>query len=150
VKYDNEMKVEFLSKSCNESLARVIAAAFVAQLDPTVEELAEVKTAVSEAVTNAIIHGYEDQIGIITMECKLTGDTVIISVTDKGKGIHDIKQAMEPLFTTKPHLERSGLGFTVMQAFMDELDVQSEYGKGTCVTMKKKIKSISRMEAPQE
>ena len=126
-KFDNEIKVEFISKSCNEALARVIAAAFVSQLDPTVEEIADVRTAVSEAVTNAIIHGYEDSIGIITMECKLKDDTVIISVTDNGKGIYDIKQAMEPLFTTKPQLERSGLGFTVMQSFMDEVDVQSEW-----------------------
>lgn len=143
MKFDNEIKVEFISKSCNEALARVIAAAFVSQLDPTVEEIADVRTAVSEAVTNAIIHGYEDSIGIITMECKLKDDTVIISVTDNGKGIYDIKQAMEPLFTTKPQLERSGLGFTVMQSFMDEVDVQSEYGKGTCVTMKKKFTSLS-------
>lgn len=140
--YDNEMVVKFISKSSNEGLARVIAAAFVSQLDPTIEELADVRTAVSEAVTNAIIHGYEGTIGYITMECKLIKDTVIISVSDNGKGIEDVKLAMQPLYTSKPELERSGMGFTVMQSFMDEVSVESEKDKGTCVTMKKKFTSL--------
>lgn len=133
----NEMKLEFLSKSSNESFARVVAAAFVSQLDPTVEELSDVKTAVSEAVTNAIIHGYENEIGIIKMICKLYPDSVIISVIDEGKGIEDIELARQPLYTSKPELERSGMGFTVMESFMDKVEVISQPGKGTTVTMYK-------------
>lgn len=138
--YDNIMKVEFLSKSTNEGFARVAVASFVSQLDPTVEELSEIKTAISEAVTNSIVHAYEDELGMITISAQLKDDTVIIQVKDKGRGIENVAQAKEPLFTTKPDLERSGMGFTIMENFMDKLTVKSEPGKGTTVTMSKRIK----------
>ncbi len=138
--YDNVMKMEFLSKSTNEGFARVAVASFVSQLDPTIEELSEIKTAVSEAVTNSIVHAYEDEIGMITVSAQIKDDTVIIQVKDKGRGIENINKAKEPLFTTKPDLERSGMGFTIMENFMDKLTVKSEVGKGTTVTMSKKIK----------
>lgn len=135
----NEMKMEFQASSSNEGFARVAVGAFVAGLNPTVDELADIKTAVSEAVTNCIIHGYEQKEGKIWIQCKTEGNCVEISVTDTGKGIRDIEQAREPLFTTKPELERSGMGFAFMEAFMDELGVVSKPGAGTCVTMKKTI-----------
>ena len=137
---DNSMKLEFLSKSTNEGFARVAVASFVSQLDPTVEELSEIKTAVSEAVTNAIVHGYEDRLGVVTISVSIKGDMVTIQIKDKGKGIEDIERAKEPLFTSKPDLERSGMGFTVMESFMDRLVVKSIVGKGTTVTMAKRIK----------
>jgi len=136
----NEMKLEFVSKSSNEAFARVVAAAFVSQLDPTLEELADVKTAVSEAVTNAIIHGYENQHGIIKMECKLYEKSVEIKISDEGKGIEDIEQAMQPLYTSKPDMERSGMGFTVMESFMDKVEVNSRPGEGTTVILYKNFK----------
>ncbi len=139
----NEVKVEFPSKSANEAFARIVAAAFVSQLDPTLEELADVKTAVSEAVTNAIIHGYENRPGIVTMICRLYADAVEIKVIDKGKGIEDIELARQPLYTSRPEMERSGMGFTVMESFMDRVDVVSEPGKGTEVTLFKKFKSVN-------
>ncbi len=142
MKIDNEMKLEFLSKSQNESFARSVVAAFAAQLDPTIEELSEIKTSVSEAVTNCIIHGYENKHGYITIICKIIGDTVEIKITDKGKGIEDIKLAKQPLYTSKPELERSGMGFTVMETFMNELEIFSEIGKGTTVVMRKTIKNL--------
>ena len=138
--YDNVMKVEFLSKSNNEGFARVAVASFVSQLDPTIEELSEIKTAVSEAVTNSIVHAYEDEFGMITISAQIKGDTVTIQVKDKGKGIENVDKAKEPLFTTKVDLERSGMGFTIMENFMDKLTVKSELGKGTTVTMSKRIK----------
>lgn len=138
--YDNFMKVEFLSKSTNEGFARVAVAAFISQLDPTVEELSEIKTAVSEAVTNSIVHAYEDSEGIITVSAQIKDDSVTIQIKDEGKGISDIDKAKEPLFTTKPDLDRSGMGFTIMESFMDSLVVNSEVGKGTTVTMSKKVK----------
>lgn len=138
----NEMKLEFISKSSNESFARIVAAAFVSQLDPTVEELTDVKTAVSEAVTNSIIHGYENKIGYVIMQCKLYKDSVEIKISDDGKGIENIELARQPLYTSKPELERSGMGFTVMESFMDRIDVCSEPGKGTTVTMFKVFKSL--------
>lgn len=138
----NEMKLEFLSKSNNEAFARVVAAAFVSQLDPTVEELADIKTAVSEAVTNAIIHGYEGRTGYVRMNCKLYEDAVEISVEDDGKGIEDIALARQPLYTSRPDMERSGMGFTVMESFMDRVDVISSPGNGTTVTMYKTFKSV--------
>lgn len=138
----NEIKVEFPSKSTNEAFARIVAAAFVSQLDPTLEELADVKTAVSEAVTNAIIHGYENKPGQVTMVCKLYKDAVEIKVIDEGRGIDDIALARQPLYTSKPEMERSGMGFTVMESFMDSIEVQSEPGKGTAVTLFKKFKSL--------
>lgn len=138
--YDNEMKIEFLSKSNNEAFARISVAAFIAQLDPTIEELADIKTAVSEAVTNCIIHGYENRIGIVKIYGQLTEDEIIVQITDNGKGIENIEIAKEPLYTTKPNLERSGMGFTIMESFMDSVDIESIVGLGTKVTMRKKIK----------
>ena len=139
-KFENEMKLEFISKSSNEAFARVAVAAFAAQLDPTIEELADIKTAVSEAVTNSIIHGYEDKQGIIKIVCKLKENEIIIEISDTGKGIEDIEAAKEPLYTTKPNLERSGMGFTIMESFMDSMEIESIIGLGTKVTMSKKIK----------
>lgn len=136
----NEMQLDFVSKSENESFARVVVAAFASQLDPTLDELADIKTAVSEAVTNSIIHGYEDTTGIIRINSKLYDDRIVISVQDWGKGIEDIELARQPLWTSKPELERSGMGFTIMENFMDELMVESTPGKGTVVTMVKNIK----------
>ena len=143
-KCENEMKLEFISKSSNEAFARVAVAAFAAQLDPTIEELADIKTAVSEAVTNSIIHGYEDKQGIIKIVCKLKENEIIIEISDTGKGIEDIEAAKEPLYTTKPNLERSGMGFTIMESFMDELKVESVLGLGTKVTMSKVIKETQK------
>jgi stage II sporulation protein AB (anti-sigma F factor) len=133
----NWMKIEFDSRSANEAFARVVAAAFAAQLDPTLEELADLKTAVSEAVTNAILHGYAQKAGIIYMECILYPDSIEVTIEDHGVGIEDIDKARIPAYTSKPELERSGMGFTIMQTFMDSLDIQSSVGEGTKVTMKK-------------
>ena len=135
----NKMKLEFLSKSSNEAFARVAVAAFAAQLDPTVEEIAEIKTAVSEAVTNAIIHGYGGGNGIVYIECTFDDYKFTIVVRDIGMGIENIEQAREPLFTTNPDGERSGMGFTVMETFMDSVDVVSKRGEGTTVIMIKNI-----------
>ena len=141
---DNKISIELMSKSENEGFARVAVAAFVSQLDPTVEELTDVKTAVSEAVTNSIIHGYENKKeGIIKIEASISENEITIIIEDYGKGINNIEQAMEPLYTSKPELERSGMGFTVMETFMDNLEVFSEYGKGTKVIMKKKFNTVS-------
>jgi len=136
----NEMQLDFVSKSENESFARVVVAAFASQLDPTLDELADIKTAVSEAVTNSIIHGYEDTTGIIRISSKLYEDRVVITVQDWGKGIENVELARQPLWTSKPELERSGMGFTIMENFMDDLKVESTPGKGTVVTMVKNIK----------
>ncbi len=138
--FNNEMKLEFISKSSNESFARIAVAAFASQLDPTIEELADIKTAVSEAVTNCIIHGYEKKQGIVKISAKLKENEIKIEISDKGKGIENIEEAKEPLYTTKPNLERSGMGFTIMESFMDEMEVQSILGLGTKVTMTKIIK----------
>ena len=146
---NNEMKLEFQSKSSNESFARIAVAAFVTQLDPSLEEIADIKTAVSEAVTNSIIHGYEEKDGIVKIECKLFVNSIEIEISDGGKGIENIEKAREPLYTSKSELERSGMGFTIMESFMDEVKVESVLGIGTKVTMKKKIKSISELEAKQ-
>lgn len=139
-KYENEMKLEFLSKSSNEAFARISVAAFAAQLDPTIEEIADIKTAVSEAVTNCIIHGYEDCIGIIKINCYIEENSIIIVISDSGKGIENVKEAKEPLYTSKPDLERSGMGFTIMDSFMDKLEIESIIGIGTKITMRKAIK----------
>lgn len=139
----NSMRLEFPSKSQNESFARVVVASFAAQLDPTIEELSDVKTAVSEAVTNAIIHGYEDRIGTVIIECKIENNKIEIIVEDNGIGIEDINKAIEPFYTSKPELERSGMGFTVMETFMDELKVESKKGIGTKVVIKKKFSVVS-------
>lgn len=135
----NSVTLRFSAKSTNESFARISAAAFVSYLDPTIETISDIKTSVSEAVTNSIIHGYEGKKGIICMSLSINNDVLTIRICDKGKGIKDIKEAMTPLFTSKPDLERSGMGFTVMENFMDTLDVKSAPGKGTSVTMTKRI-----------
>ena len=137
--YENEMKLEFLSKSENESFARIAVAAFAMQLDPTIEEISDIKTAVSEAVTNSIIHGYENKEGIVKINCKLFANSIQIEIIDNGKGIEDINKAREALYTSKPELERSGMGFTIMESFMDELNVESVLDLGTKVTMKRVI-----------
>lgn len=135
----NEMTLIFDSRPVNEGLARVAAASFFTQLNPTLEEVADVKTAVSEAVTNCIIHGYEGKVHKIRMDLRLRGRELSVDITDHGIGIADVKKAMEPLYTTKPEKERSGMGFTFMEAFMDEVAVESIVGKGTVVHMKKTI-----------
>jgi len=137
--YNDQMVVEFDSASKNESFARIVVAAFATRLDPTLEEIADIKTAVSEAVTNSVIHGYENGDGKIRIETVIVEDTVTIVVQDYGIGIDDISKAMEPMYTTKPELERSGMGFAFMEAFMDELFVESEVGVGTKITMRKVI-----------
>lgn len=142
--FENEMKLEFISKSSNEAFARITVAAFVAQLDPTIEELADIKTAVSEAVTNSIIHGYENKKGIIKINAKIKDNEFILQISDNGKGIENVEIAKEPLYTTKPNLERSGMGFTIMESFMDTLKVESIIGLGTKVTMSKKIKEHNK------
>ncbi len=139
---NNEMKVEFIGKSSNESFARVVVAAFVSQLDPTIEEISDIKTAVSEAVTNAIIHGYESNIGKVYISCRIFDDTVEIEVSDNGKGIKDVLLARQPLYTSQPEMERSGMGFTVMETFMDSIEVESIEGAGTRVKMTKKFNNI--------
>lgn len=136
----NEMTIVFESRPVNESLARVAVAAFSTQLNPTLEEVADLKTAVSEAVTNCIIHGYEGQIYKIWLTCRLKGQELFVDVKDEGVGIPDVKKAMEPLYTTKPEKDRSGMGFTFMEAFMDEISVESKVGEGTVVHMKKAIR----------
>ena len=145
--YDNEMKLEFVSKSSNEAFARITVAAFASQLDPTIEELADIKTAVSEAVTKCIIHGYEGTSGIVKVECKLKDNCIEIEISDNGKGISDIELARKPLYTTKANLERSGMGFTIMESFMDDFKVESIEGMGTKVTMKKYIKVPEKEES---
>lgn len=136
----NEMKLEFMSKSANESFARISVAAFASQLDPTIEEIADIKTAVSEAVTNSIIHAYLDKEGIIKVRAVLYENEIEIEVSDNGVGIENVDEAREPLFTTKSNLERSGMGFTIMENFMDKLKVESIVGLGTKISMSKKIK----------
>ena len=145
-KYENKMQLEILSKSNNEAFARITVAAFAAQLDPTIEEISDIKTAVSEAVTNSIIHGYENKEGIIKIDAYLFENAIRIEISDQGKGIEDIDIAREPLYTTKPDLERSGMGFTIMDSFMDELKIESVVGMGTKVTMEKRIKVKSEKE----
>lgn len=139
MKNTNEMEIIFDSRSINEGFARVAVSSFMTQLNPTLEEVSDVKTAVSEAVTNAIIHGYEEKVHKIRISCRLEGKSIWIEVEDKGKGILDVEKAMEPMFTTKPELERSGMGFAFMEAFMDDLEVISKVGEGTTVKMKKEI-----------
>ena len=162
----NEMEISFDAISRNESFARVAVAAFVSHLNPTLEELADVKTAVSEAVTNAIIHGYENLYGYgrhgeqppgacpvhpgkVRLKCILEGDVLHIEVEDEGKGIDNLEQAMEPLFTTRPELDRSGMGFAFMEAFMDDLEVDSEPGRGTVVRMIKKMGSTAWIDSEE-
>lgn len=146
MKIINEMQLEFLAKSQNESFARVVVAAFASQLDPTLDELADIKTAVSEAVTNCIIHGYDGGTGEVRIKARLYSNMIEIVISDWGKGIEDIQKARQPLWTSKPELERSGMGFTIMENFMDELQINSKPGKGTVITMKKKINSNNIVE----
>lgn len=140
----NFMSVQFAALSENESFARVVVAAFVSRLDPTLDELNDLKTVVSEAVTNCIIHGYDsDPSGIVYISATIDGETVHLVIEDKGKGIDDLELAQQPLYTSKPELERSGMGFTIMENFMDEFEVTSEPGRGTSIRMKKTIVSKS-------
>ena len=143
--FENEMKLEFISKASNEAFARITVAAFASQLDPTIEELADIKTAVSEAVTNCIIHAYENRQGIIKINAKLkmneeTSNEIIIEISDNGKGIENIDLAKQPLYTSKGDLERSGMGFTIMETFMDEVLIDSSKDEGTKVTLTRRIK----------
>lgn len=135
----NRVEITMESRSVNEQFARMAVAAFIAPLDPSVSELTDIKTAVSEAVTNAIIHGYEHTLGEVRLSLSCEGRCLTVEVSDDGAGIENIPDAMQPLFTTKPELERSGMGFTVMENFMDEVRVISEKGKGTAVVMKRKL-----------
>ena len=139
MEYTNEMKIVFDSRPENEGLARVAVAAFCTQLNPTLEEVSDLKTAVSEAVTNCIIHAYEGKVQKIEVRCRMQGRVIWVDVIDKGIGIENISKAMEPMFTTKPEKDRSGMGFTFMEAFMDEVTVESQVGDGTTVHMKKTI-----------
>lgn len=144
---ENEMKLEFVSKGSNEAFARITVAAFASQLDPTIEELADIKTAVSEAVTNCIIHAYENRHGVIRINAKIKDNQIIIQISDNGKGIENVDIAKEPLYTTKPNLERSGMGFTIMESFMDSMKVESIVGLGTKVTL---VKTIKKQEEQEE
>ncbi len=134
---ENYMKLEVPAKSCNEAFVRAAVAAFAVQLDLSIEEMADIKTSVSEAVTNAIVHGYADMKGVVTIICRIADNAIEIEISDEGVGIEDIDRAMQPLYTSKPECDRSGMGFTVMQTFMDELEVSSEAGEGTRVIMRK-------------
>lgn len=146
----NHMRVEFDAVSQNESFARFVAGAFFTQLNPTLEEIADVKTAVSEAVTNCIVHGYQGRKGTVIMDCTISGNEMILSIMDQGIGIQDIDQARQPFFTTSPGDERSGMGFTVMETFMDGLSVESTYGQGTCVRMRKQVALANALEQEDE
>ena len=139
----NEMLLVVDSRSCNEGLVRIAVAAFSTQLNPTLEEVADIKSAVSVAITNCIVHAYESQEEKIRVECSIQDRELTVRVTDTGKGIADVEKAMEPMFTTKPEQDRSGMGFAFMEAFMDTVTVESSLGQGTCVTMKKKIERDS-------
>ena len=141
--FQNEMHLSFTGLSQNESFARMAVAAFATQLNPTIEELTDIRTAVSEAVTNAIVHGYESRYGTVYMDCYIKDRMFEVIVRDEGKGIEDVALAMQPFYTSMPNLERSGMGFSVMQAFMDSLHVSSSPGKGTTVSMKKLIPAVS-------
>ena len=139
MKFENYMILDFPSKSCNEGFARSAVACFAAQLDPTLEELGDIRTAVSEAVTNAIVHAYPNELGMVTLRCRiLKGQILDIVIKDKGVGIPDVEQARKPMFTTGGN-ERSGMGFTIMESFMTNLDITSEPGKGTTVHMRRKL-----------
>lgn len=135
----NEMKLSFDARSVNEGFARIAVAAFITEQNPTLDEISDIKTAVSEAVTNAIIHGYDSPEEKVEVSCLMNGQEIEIMVIDTGKGIPDVEKAMEPFYTTKPELERSGMGFAFMEAFMDEVRVTSVVGEGTRVWMRKKI-----------
>ena len=139
MQYKNEARVFFSAKSENEIFARIFISGFIAQLDPTIAELPEIKTAVSEAVTNAIIHGYAIKDGLVELYCGYTANKIYIEVADKGEGISDIAQAREPLYTSKPEMERSGMGFTIMETFMERVRIESKLGEGTRIFMEKTL-----------
>lgn len=140
----NEMETSFLSVPENEAFARVVIAAFAMQLSPTMTEIADVKTAVSEAVTNSIVHGYEGMRGMVSMKARIDGQLLSVEISDRGKGIPNVQQAMEPFYTTHPEQERSGMGFAVMQTFMDDVEVHSVPGSGTNVILRKRIGADSQ------
>ena len=146
---NNEMEIRFDSRSENEGFARVSVASFLTQLNPTVEEVADVKTAVSEAVTNAIIHGYEQRVEKVKIYCSIENQLFTVEISDRGKGIANVEKAMEPMFTTKPEDDRSGMGFSFMEAFMDTVEVESKVGEGTSVKMTKTIGKGSRIWTTQ-
>ena len=146
---NNEMEIRFDSRSENEGFARVSVASFLTQLNPTVEEVADVKTAVSEAVTNAIIHGYEQRVEKVKIQCSIENQLFTVEISDRGKGIANVEKAMEPMFTTKPEDDRSGMGFSFMEAFMDTVEVESKVGEGTSVKMTKTIGKGSRIWTTQ-
>lgn len=141
-KYENEIKLEIKSKSANESFVRVAIAAFASQLDPTIEQIADIKTAVSEAITNCIIHAYDDSEGVIKINAYLTKNSIEIEIIDFGKGIENIDMARQTLYTSKPDSDRSGMGFTIMESFMDDLKIESIVNMGTKIHMKKVIKEV--------
>ena len=146
---NNEMEIRFDSRSEKEGFARVSVASFLTQLNPTVEEVADVKTAVSEAVTNAIIHGYEQRVETVRIHCSIENQLFTVEISDRGKGIANVEKAMEPMFTTKPEDDRSGMGFSFMEAFMDSVEVESKVGEGTSVKMTKTIGKGSRIWTTQ-
>lgn len=146
---NNEMEIRFDSRSENEGFARVSVASFLTQLNPTVEEVADVKTAVSEAVTNAIIHGYEQRVETVRIHCSIENQLFTVEISDRGKGIANVEKAMEPMFTTKPEDDRAGMGFSFMEAFMDSVEVESKVGEGTSVKMTKTIGKGSRIWTTQ-
>ena len=146
---NNEMEIRFDSRSENEGFARVSVASFLTQLNPTVEEVADVKTAVSESVTNAIIHGYEQRVEKVKINCSIENQLFTVEISDRGKGIANVEKAMEPMFTTKPEDDRSGMGFSFMEAFMDSVEVESKVGEGTSVKMTKTIGKGSRIWTTQ-
>ena len=146
---NNEMEIRFDSRSENEGFARVSVASFLTQLNPTVEEVADVKTAVSVAVTNAIIHGYEQRVETVRIHCSIENQLFTVEISDRGKGIANVEKAMEPMFTTKPEDDRSGMGFSFMEAFMDSVEVESKVGEGTSVKMTKTIGKGSRIWTTQ-
>ena len=146
---NNEMEIRFDSRSENEGFARVSVASFLTQLNPTVEEVADVKTAVSEAVTNAIIHGYEQRVETVRIHCSIENQLFTVEISDRGKGIANVEKGMEPMFTTKPEDDRSGMGFSFMEAFMDSVEVESKVGEGTSVKMTKTIGKGSRIWTTQ-
>ena len=146
---ENWMQITFAAKSENEGFARVSVASFLTQLNPTVEEVADVKTAVSEAVTNAIIHGYEQRVEKVKIHCSIENQLFTVEISDRGKGIANVEKAMEPMFTTKPEDDRSGMGFSFMEAFMDTVEVESKVGEGTSVKMTKTIGKGSRIWTTQ-
>ena len=139
MKIKNKVQIKFLSLSQNENFARAVVSAFALQLNPNISELSDIKTAVSEAVTNAVVHGYAGKEGYITLNMIIKGNKIVIKVIDKGVGISDLTQALKPFYTTKPEQERSGMGFTIIQTFMEDVKVKSTIGKGTIVSMSKTI-----------